>query len=79
MYVRAARTIDAMPDVFVVRQATAADAAVIARHRAQMFRDMAQPPAIDRLVLHALEEGRVLYELLGFSASGEMRYAKALR
>jgi GNAT superfamily N-acetyltransferase len=176
MYARAARTIDAMSHVFVVRNATAADAAVIARHRAEMFRDMGQLPSavypdlieqtisylssaigsgeyvgwlvtvqdstdvfagagvqlrrilprpvtvdgqtriaagreaivlnvfterpwrrkgvarllmehvlawashadIDRLVLHASDEGRVLYEHLGFVLTGEMRYAKPL-
>ncbi len=31
-----------MPDTFIVRRATAADAAVIARHRAEMFKDMGQ-------------------------------------
>ena len=165
-----------VPAAFVVRNATAADGAAIARHRAEMFRDMGQlPPAIyqdlvdrtvaylsaaipsgqyigwlvsapdsaeiiagagvqlrrilprpisskgetriaagreaivlnvfterpwrrngiarllmehvlawashadiDRLVLHASDEGRVLYEQLGFVPSGEMRYAKPL-
>jgi GNAT superfamily N-acetyltransferase len=166
-----------MPDVFVVRTAAPSDAAIIARHRAEMFRDMGQLPSalypelieqtvaylsaairsgeylgwlvtaqdspdvfagagvqlrrilprpltedgqtriaagreaivlnvfterpwrrkgvarllmqhvldwasdsdIDRLVLHASNEGRVLYERLGFVPSGEMRYAKPLR
>jgi GNAT superfamily N-acetyltransferase len=165
-----------MSHAFVVRNATAADAAVIARHRAEMFRDMGQLPTpiyhdlvdqtvaylpaaiasgeyigwlvsapdspeiiagagvqrrrilprpasvdggtriaagreaivlnvftevpwrrngiarllmehvlewashadIDRLVLHASDEGRVLYEHLGFVPTGEMRYAKPL-
>jgi GNAT superfamily N-acetyltransferase len=30
---------------------------------------------LDRLVLHASEEGRALYEILGFQASNEMRLA----
>jgi GNAT superfamily N-acetyltransferase len=165
-----------MPDPFVVRHATPADAPIIARHRAEMFRDMGQLPAatyqelvdrtvaylpqaitageyigwlvsapgspeiiagagaqlrrilprpmtatgqtrialareaivlnvfterpwrrkgiarllmrhvidwaartnVDRLVLHASDEGRVLYEHLGFVPSGEMRYADPL-
>jgi GNAT superfamily N-acetyltransferase len=33
---------------------------------------------LDRLVLHASAEGRALYERLGFVATNEMRFAKAL-
>jgi hypothetical protein len=29
---------------------------------------------VDRLVLHAAQDGRLLYEQLGFSATNEMRF-----
>jgi hypothetical protein len=35
----------------------------------------ARAQRLDRLVLHASEEGRTLYEALGFKASNEMRLA----
>ena len=34
----------------------------------------AEAERLDRLVLHASEEGRALYQRLGFAASNEMRY-----
>jgi hypothetical protein len=33
---------------------------------------------VARLVLHASDDGRALYESLGFVATNEMRYAGAL-
>lgn len=37
--------------------------------------DWVRQERLDRLVLHASEEGRALYERLGFVASNEMRFA----
>ena len=34
----------------------------------------AEAERLDRLVLHASEQGRELYQRLGFAASNEMRY-----
>jgi hypothetical protein len=34
----------------------------------------AREERLDRLVLHASEEGRALYERLGFAATNEMRF-----
>src|SRR5262249_27848829 len=36
--------------------------------------DWAKEQCIDRIVLHASKDGRVLYERLGFIASNEMRF-----
>ena len=49
--------------IYTLRLATADEADVLARHRASMFRDMGE---ID-------EQGRPLYEDLGFEDSNEMR------
>ena len=38
----------------------------------------AQEERLDRLVLHASDEGRPLYERLGFTATNEMRYQAPL-
>jgi GNAT superfamily N-acetyltransferase len=51
----------------------------VARLLMQHVLDWAPDADIDRLVLHASDEGRVLYERLGFVPTGEMRYAKSLR
>ena len=51
----------------------------IARLLMQHVLDWASRADIDRLVLHASDEGRPLYERIGFVSSGEMRYAKPLR
>jgi hypothetical protein len=56
-------------DMFRIRRATEQDADIIAWHRARMFQDMGE-----RLILHASEEGRAIYERLGFVASKEMRF-----
>ncbi len=36
--------------------------------------DWARQERLDRLVLHASDDGRPLYERLGFAATNEMRY-----
>jgi GNAT superfamily N-acetyltransferase len=51
----------------------------IARLLMQHVLDWASHADIDRLVLHASDEGRILYERLGFVPTGEMRYAKPFR
>jgi hypothetical protein len=43
------------------------DAPIIAWHRARRER-------LDRLVLHASDEARTLYEQMGFVPTSEMRY-----
>jgi hypothetical protein len=91
---------------YSLRQATVSDAAVIARHRVEMFRDMGPMPTdtlatelleastaaldavlrdgsyvgwlaqgYDRVLLHASDAGRPLYESLGFVPTNEMRYS----
>jgi GNAT superfamily N-acetyltransferase len=47
----------------------------IARLLMQHVLEWAAQSDIDRVVLHASDEGRVLYERLGFVPTGEMRYA----
>src|SRR5439155_712578 len=47
--------------LYQIRRATAADAGVLARHRAEMFRDMRELPDD-------------LYDKLGFTPTNEMRY-----
>ena len=51
----------------------------IARQLMNHVLEWAAGAQIDRLVLHASEEGRPLYERLGFVLTNEMRYAKPLR
>lgn len=46
--------------VYVIRRATAADAAVLARHRAEMFRDMGELP--DDLADTLIEASRAYFE-----------------
>jgi GNAT superfamily N-acetyltransferase len=41
--------------------------------------EWARDAEIDTLVLHASDEGRALYERLGFVQTNEMRYARPLR
>jgi ribosomal protein S18 acetylase RimI-like enzyme len=43
----------------------------------QLIEDVRHMP-VQRLVLHASDEGRPLYEALGFEATNEMRFAGAL-
>ena len=62
-----------MSDSFTVRTATVADAPILARHRAEMFRAAAH--GITSLVLHASRDARGLYEKLGFVPTNEMRFA----
>ena len=50
----------------------------LARQLMERVLDWAAGARIDRLVLHASDEGRVLYERLGFVASNEMRLARRL-
>lgn len=61
-----------MSDAIAVRLANAADAPVLARHRAEMFHGIA------RLVLHASPDGRALYERLSFEPTNDMRYTGEL-
>ena len=49
-----------------------------ARQLMEHVLEWAAATRIDRLVLHASEEGRPLYERLGFVLTNEMRYARAL-
>jgi len=49
-------------------------AALLMRHVLEWARDQ----RLDRLVLHASEEGRALYERLGFVATNEMRFGGSL-
>jgi hypothetical protein len=44
------------------------------RHLLEWARDQ----RLDRLVLHASEEGRALYQRLGFVATNEMRFSDSL-
>ena len=67
---------NAAPEAAHLRRATVSDAAVIARHRAAMFRDMGElddDEGILRVSLHASDVGRRLYEQLGFQSTNEMR------
>ncbi len=41
--------------------------------------DWASTAALDTLVLHASDDGRALYERLGFVQTNEMRYSRPLR
>jgi GNAT superfamily N-acetyltransferase len=41
--------------------------------------EWARTAALDRLVLHASDEGTALYDRLGFVPSNEMRYARPLQ
>lgn len=50
----------------------------VARQLMDHVLEWAATAQIDRLVLHASEEGQPLYERLGFVASNEMRYARAI-
>ena len=50
-------------------------AALLMRHVIQGAREL----GVGSLVLHAAPAGRPLYELLGFAATNEMRYAPSLR
>jgi GNAT superfamily N-acetyltransferase len=50
-------------------------AALLMRH----VLDWAARSELDTLVLHASDEGRTLYDRLGFVQTNEMRYARALR
>ena len=50
-------------------------AALLMRH----VLEWAASADIDTLVLHASDDGRVLYEQLGFVQTNEMRYARSLR
>jgi hypothetical protein len=40
--------------------------------------DWARRESLDTLVLHASDDGRALYEKLGFVQTNEMRYAQPL-
>jgi len=53
-----------MPSRFATRLASAADAAVIARHRARMFQDMGQVPAhlFDRFMANCEQRVRAMFE-----------------
>ena len=50
----------------------------IARLLMHSVLEWANSECLDRLVLHASEDGRALYDRLGFVASNEMRYARPL-
>jgi GNAT superfamily N-acetyltransferase len=51
----------------------------IAERLMQQVVDWARQSQIDRLVLHASEDGRKLYERMGFVPTNEMRYTRPLR
>jgi GNAT superfamily N-acetyltransferase len=51
----------------------------LARLLMQHVLEWARGADLDRLVLHASDEGRALYEHLGFETSSEMRFARPLR
>ena len=53
-----------MPSRFAIRLATAADAALIARHRARMFQDMGQVPAhlFDEFLARCEERLQAMFE-----------------
>ncbi len=53
-----------MPSRFAIRLATAADTALIARHRARMFQDMGQVPAhlFDKFLARCAERLRAMFE-----------------
>ena len=51
----------------------------IAERLMQHVLDWAAASDLDTLVLHASDDGRALYERLGFVQTNEMRYAKPLR
>ena len=50
----------------------------VARLLMQHVLEWARTASLDRLVLHASDDGRALYERLGFVASNEMRFASPL-
>ena len=51
----------------------------VARQLMDYILEWAAAAQIDRLVLHASDEGRPLYERLGFVLTNEMRYARPFR